>query len=161
MLLRLIGATNSGRNVTGKYNSAYSMDKTFLLHDMFFKLIYTIYRCYMLWCFMLRCIMSWCFMLWLILCFDIVTSWGMFTNIKPHGKNILSHKIRQVRCHTNLPPDHEGYMFQVQVMIINLSLMREGIINLPPDREELCLWFPELLGTLQILTFCVLRAFGT
>ena len=38
------------------------------------------------------------------ICYDIVTSWGMFTNIKPYGKNI------QVRCRTNLPLGG-GYMF--------------------------------------------------
>ena len=30
-------------------------------------------------------------------CYDIVTSWGMFTDVKPHDK------MRQVRCRTNLP----------------------------------------------------------
>ena len=52
----------------------------------------------------------------------------MFTNIKPHGKNI------QARCRTNLPKV-EDICFKFKFMIINLPLMREGIINLPKVKE--------------------------
>ena len=46
--------------------------------------------------------------------------------------------------------------FQDQVLIINFSLMREGIVSLVPN-----LIIPRLLGTLQTLAFLGMRAMGT
>ena len=111
----------------GKYNSAYSMNKMFLLHDMFFLEIMNwftwftsmVYYDTMLWCYVtilwydVRCYVT---MLWYdvvcyvtmcyvmnddmfyVICFYIVTSWSMFIDIESHDKNkFLRYEIRQVK----------------------------------------------------------------
>ena len=57
----------------------------------------------------------------------------MFTNVKPHGKNI------QVRCRTNLP-----WSWRIHVQVQNIIITFR-------DREGSSLWFSELWGTLQTL----------